>query len=168
MKKQTLLIVFISLLTMFSCTDDLICECNEIDIKASKMEQIGPLFESISRNPDSYNSLIKVTEELYFDYTELLPLTDRAVLQRGKARGISFGLMFYSISRNPDVFDKFDLLAEKFLGKYDPSYINTEMEEITKTYATEGLNEAISRNPAVDSLYNIVTKKYLNFEIAAN
>lgn len=167
MKKQTLLIVFISLLTMFSCTDDLICECNEIDIKASKMEQIGPLFESISRNPDSYNSLIKVTEELYFDYTELLPLTDRAVLQRGKARGQSFGLLFYAISRNPSVFDKFDLAAEKFLGKYDPSYINAEMEEITKTYATEGLNEAISRNPEVDSLYNIVTKKYLNFEIAA-
>ena len=168
MKKQTLLIIFISLLTMFSCTDDLICECNELDEKASKMEQIGPLFEAISRNPETYDLLISVTEELYSDYTELLPLTDRAVLQRGKARGQSFGLLFYAISRNPSVFDKFDSTAAQFLGKYDPSYINAEMEEITKIYAIDGLNEAISRNPEVDSLYNIVTKKYLNFEIAAN
>ena len=168
MKKQTLVIIFVSLLTMFSCTDDLICECNELDVKASKMEQIGPLFESISRNPDSYTSLIKVTEELYSDYTELLPLTDRAVLQRGKARGQSFGLMFYAISRNPSVFDKFDSVAAQFLGEYDSSYINTEMEEVTKTYAIDGLNEALARNPEADSLYNIVTKKYLNFEISTN
>ena len=168
MKKQTLIIVFVSLLTLFSCTDDLICECNEIDIKASKMEQIGPLFESIARNPDSYNSLIKVTEELYSDYTELLPLTDRAVLQRGKARGQSFGLLFYAISRNPSVFDKFDSVAAKFLGEYDSSYINAEMEEITKTFAIDGLNEALARNPEADSIYNIVTKKYLNFDISIN
>ena len=131
------------------------------------MEQIGPLFEAISRNPDSYNMLIKVTEELYYDYTELLPLTDKAVLQRGKARGLSFGSMFYAISRNPyiDVFEKLDSAAEKFLGKHDKSYINTEMEEITKTYAIDALNEALARNPHADSLYNVVCKRYLNFEI---
>lgn len=168
MKNQTLLIVFVSLLTMFSCSDDLICECNEIDIKASKMEQIGPLFELISRNPDSYNSLIKATEELYSDYTELLPLTDKAVSQRGKARGQSFGLLFYAISRNPSVFDKFDSAATKFLGKYDESYISDELLENTKIYSIKGLNDALARNPEADSLYNIVTKKYLNFEISTN
>ncbi len=115
MKKQTLFIVFISLLTLFSCTDDLICECNELDSKASKMEQIGPLFEAISRNPDTYNTLVKVTEELYSNYTELLPLSDKAISQRGKARGESFGLLFYSLARNPGALEELDSAAAKFL-----------------------------------------------------
>ena len=165
MKKQTLLIVFISLLTMFSCTDDLICECNELDLKASKMEQIGPLFEAISRNPDNYNTLIKVTEELYSDYTELLPITDKAVSQRGKARGNSFGLLFYSLARNPGAFEKLDSAAAKFLGEYDESEISDELLDISKTYAMKGLNEGFARNPNIDSLYNVLSKKYLNFEI---
>ena len=165
MKKQTLLIVFVSLLTLFSCSDNLIYECNELDAKANKMEQIGPLFESISRNPNLYKTMIKATEELYLDYTELLPLTDKAVAQRGKARGESFGQMLYAISRNPIAFEKIDSAATKFLGKYDSSYINAEMEEITKSYAIGKLNVAIARNPRADSLFNVACKRYLNFEL---
>ncbi len=167
MKKQTLFIVFISLLTLFSCTDDLICECNELDSKASKMEQIGPLFEAISRNPDTYNTLVKVIEELYSNYTELLPLSDKAISQRGKARGESFGLLFYSLSRNPGSLEELDSAAAKFLGEYDKSEISDELLDISKTYAMKGLNEGFARNPNIDSLYNIFSKKYLNFEITA-
>jgi hypothetical protein len=107
---------------------------------------------------------IKITSELYSDISELLPISDKAISQRGKARGKSFGLLFFAISRNPGTFDKLDAAATKFLGEYDKSYINEEMEAITKTYAISGLNEALARNPYIDSLLNVVSKKYLNFE----
>ena len=165
MKKQTLLIIFVSLLTMFSCTDDLTCECNELDIKASKIEQIGSLFEAISRNPDTYEVLMKNTEVVYSDYTELLPLSDKAVSQRGIARGHSFGLLFYSLCRNPNAFEELDFAATKFMGVYDENEISDELLDISKMYSISGLNEGLARNPYADGLCNILCKKYLDFEI---
>jgi len=150
---------------MFSCSDDLICECNEIDTKASKIEQIGSLFEAISRNPDTYEVLMKNTEVVYSDYTELLPLSDTAILQRGIARGHSFGLLFYSVCRNPNAFEELDIAAAKFLGEYDENEISDELLDISKIYSISGLNEGLARNPGADSLCNVLCMKYLDFEI---
>jgi F0F1-type ATP synthase membrane subunit c/vacuolar-type H+-ATPase subunit K len=86
----------------------------------------------------------------------------------GKARGISFGLLFSAIARNPSTFDKLDEAAAKFLGPYHSDYISDELLDITKTYAIDALLESISRQPEADSLLNLASKKYLNFEIHAD
>ncbi len=164
MKKQTLLISFLLLFSLFACEKEDSCYCEAPDNKAMLMEQVGGIFEPIARNPETYDTQVKITSELYSDIAELLPISDKAVQQRGKARGHSFGLLFYALSRNPGAFDKLDAAATKFLGAYDKSVINEEMEEISKAYAIARLNEAYARNPGTDSLLNVLSKKYLNFK----
>jgi len=172
MKKQALLIS-IFLLALCSCTkeekeyvtNNEYITNEEFDLKASKMEQIGSLFESIARQPEIADLLISSTEMLYTDYTELLPLSDTAIEQRGKARGYAFSMLFSSIARQPEAFDLLDSAATKFLGKYDSNYISDELLEITKTYAIGNLNNSIALQPEADSLFNVVSKKYLNFDI---
>ncbi len=163
MKKLALLISVVALTSLFSCTKEV--SDDSFDLKASKMEQIGGLFESIARQPDMADILISSTESLYSDYTELLPLSDQAIVQRGKARGYAFGMLFSSIARQPEAYNQLDAAAEKFLGKYDASYISDELSEITKTFAFTLLTDAIARQPEADTLFKAACKKYLNFEI---
>jgi hypothetical protein len=168
--KNYILAIFVLLTLAMACTkeENIYYNEEEFDLKASKMTQVGSLFESIARQPEAANFLITATEGIYSDYTVLLPLSDEAVVQRGKARGSSFGLLLASIARQPEAFEVLDSAAEKFLGKYNPDYISDEMAEITKTYALPGLTESIARQPEADSLFNIVCKKYLNFEITGS
>ena len=135
------------------------------DIKAFKMEQAGSVFESIARQPEAAEVLISATALLYNDYTELLPISDEAVMERGRARGIAFSTMFESIGRQPEAYDMLDSAAARFLGAYDPSFISDEMLEVTKAYSVAALNESIGRQPAADSLFNLATQKYLNESI---
>lgn len=164
MKKQILFIPIVLLLTLVSCEKD---EVDEYDIKASKMEQIGSLFYSIARQPEAADVLIKSAEMLYYDYKELLPISDMAITQRGKARGASFSMLFEAIAMQPEAHDVLDSAAEKFLGKYDPSYINDELLDVTKTFSASVLIESIARQPEADSLLNLASIKYLNFDILA-
>lgn len=164
MKKQILLIPVLLLITLFSCKEEDFND-DEFDQKASKIEQIGSLFDAIARQPESADELIKLTENLYKDYTELLPLSDKAIILRGKARGYAFSELFNSIARQPDAFNKLDSAATKFLGIYNSNEISDELLDVTITYTFAALNENIARQPEADSLFNIATKKYLNFEI---
>ncbi len=170
MEKQFLLIAIALCLTLLSCQKDEIKEVKvniyeEFDLKASKMEQIGSLFNAIAQQPEIAHALIKSTEIIYSDYTELLPISDKAIVQRGKARGAAFSQLFYSIARQPEAFNDLDSAAMKFLGIYDPSYISDELLDITKTYAVAALNLSLAQQPEADSLFNIASKKYLNINI---
>lgn len=138
---------------------------NKFDIKALQMEQIGSLFESIARQPEAANKLINSTELLYTDYTELLPISDKSIYQRGKGRGLAFGKLFESIARQPEAYTDLELAAEKFLGEYNASYISNELLDITKAYAMSSLNESIARQPEARPSFNSICKKYLNFEV---
>jgi F0F1-type ATP synthase membrane subunit c/vacuolar-type H+-ATPase subunit K len=168
MKKQLLLITIVLLSTLLSCkkeendynSDD------SFDIKASKMEQIGGLFEAIARQPEMADKLINATELNYTDYSVLLPLSDQAIVQRGKARGYAFGMLFYSVAVQPEIFNKLDSAATKFLGKYNSDDISDELLDITRTYSVEKLNESMARQPEADSLFNVLCKRYLNFDIS--
>jgi F0F1-type ATP synthase membrane subunit c/vacuolar-type H+-ATPase subunit K len=164
MKKQILWIPIALLLTLFSCEEEEFKD-DEFDLKASKIEQIGNLFDAIARQPELADVLIKSTENLYSNYTELLPLSDKAIVQRGKARGSAFSALFNSIARQPEAYNKLDSAATKFLGIYNSNDISDELLDITKTYTIAALNESIARQPEADSLFNLVSKKYLNFEI---
>ncbi|NPA35574.1 MAG: hypothetical protein GXO47_01880 [Chlorobi bacterium] len=165
MKKQILSITILMFLSLAACDDDTTCVYEEPDNKALLMEQAGNIFYAISLNPGTYDMQVEITSELYSDISELLPISDEAVQQRGKARGESFGLLFYSISRNPGASVELDSAAIKFFGAYDEDIISPEMEEITKIYAIPWINQALSRNPGVDSLINVFSKKYLNYDI---
>lgn len=140
---------------------------SEVDIKAYKMEQTGSLFESIARQPELADLLISATEMLYFNINELLPISDKNIFQRGRSRGLAFGGLFDAIARQPEAFSKLDSAAAKFLGIYNPSDISNELLEVTKTFSSSSLNEALARQPEADSLFNVICKRYLNFEIPA-
>jgi F0F1-type ATP synthase membrane subunit c/vacuolar-type H+-ATPase subunit K len=164
MKKQILLIPIVLLLALFSCETETFDD-DEFDLKASKIEQIGSLFEAIARQPEMADALIKSTENLYSDYNELLPLSDKAVVQRGKARGAAFSMLFKSIARQPDAYNELDAAATKFLGIYNSTDISDELLDITKTYTISVLNESLAMQPEAIGLFNLIAKKYLNFEI---
>jgi hypothetical protein len=170
MKNQVLVFSILLVFLVQSCTKkELVYDEDEtFDLKASKMEQVGSLFESIARQPEAADQLVKATEGIYTDISELLPISDKAIVQRGKARGYSFGLLLTSIARQPEAFNDLDAAARKFLGVYNPDDISDELAEITKTYAAAALNESISRQPEADSLFNVVCKRYMNFEIKSS
>ena len=163
--KKSLLFSIVWLLATVSCVKDVDNEGEGFDLKASKMEQIGSLFDSIARQPESADVLIKATEILYKDYTELLPLSDRDIIQRGKARGSAFSSLFDAIARQPEAFDDLDYAAEKFLGVYDPDYISDDLLEITRIYSLTALEESLARQPEAKDLINSASIKYLDFDI---
>jgi hypothetical protein len=164
MKKQILILPIVLLLALFSCTEKERDE-EEFDLKAAKMEQIGGLFDAIARQPEMADFMIKTSENNYNNFAELLPISDKAIIQRGKARGAAFSQLFLSISRQPEAFSKLDFAATKFLGQYNSVDISDELLDITIAYSITGLNEALARQPEADSLFNLACKKYLNFEI---
>lgn len=170
MKNKILLIVIVLTSILFSCTkeENEFIMIEEMDLKAYKMGQIASLFESIARQPEAADVLIRATEMLYTDYTELLPISDKAIEQRGEARGNAFSELFDAIARQPEAFNILDFAAMKFLGEYNSSYISDELLDVTKAYAMRGLNQSLARQPEADSLFNLVTIKYLNFEILDN
>ena len=139
---------------------------SEVDLKALQMEQIASLFDAIARQPEAADFLIGATETLYEDYTLLLPLSDKAILQRGQARGIAFSGLFEAIGRQPEAFPKLDSAAAKFLGVYDAAEISDELLDFTRAYSVSALNESIARQPEADSLFNIATTRYLNFKVS--
>ncbi len=179
MKRQHVLIPILLILVLISCekepeenitneyTTNNYTTGDEFDLKASKMEKASSIFDAIARQPEMADALIRTTALFYNDYTALLPLTDKAIIQRGKARGTGFGLMFMAVSIQPEAYPILDSAASRFLGKYDPSYINSELLEVTQTYALDGLNYSLARQPECDSVFNLMSIKYLNLDINA-
>lgn len=177
MKKQTVFFSLLLALAVISCQKDPdVYTTNEsttnnytvtddFDIKASKMLQASSAFPAIARQPEMSSVIIRSTEMLYSDYTVLLPLSDQAVTLRGKARGAAFGSLFAAIARQPEAYPTLDSVAAKFLGVYDQSYISADLEDITKTFAMDSLNMSLARQPECDSVFNLVSIKYLNFDI---
>jgi F0F1-type ATP synthase membrane subunit c/vacuolar-type H+-ATPase subunit K len=177
MKKQNVLFPLVIILAMLSCKKDPdVYTTNEnttnnyivtddFDLKANKMLQASSAFPAIARQPEMSSIIIQSTEMIYSNYTVLLPLSDKAVTQRGKARGAAFGSLFAAIARQPEAYPTLDSVAAKFLGIYDQTYISADLEDITKTFAMDSLNMSLARQPECDSVFNLVSIKYLNFDI---
>lgn len=133
------------------------------DTKATKMEAIGTLFESIARQPEMADNLIAAAEQtLYRNYRELLPLSDKAVEQRGAARGAAIGSLIESVARQPEMYEQLDEVAEKFLGQYDSSYITKKMNDYAKAAASTKIIESIARQPDLLAQFDALTQKYLD------
>jgi len=167
MNRKNVFIAMMVTVVLASCTKDVVNKDDEFDLKASKMEQIGGLFDAIARQPEMADYFIKTEGNSYSDISELLPISDKAIAQRGQARGYAFGELFAGIARQPEAFGILDSVATRFLGKYDKKNISDELLEITKTCAMTELLDAIARQPEVDSLFNVVCKRYLNFELSS-
>ena len=167
MKQYRFFLVVIFFISFLACTkeENSYFTPEPVDMKAAKMEQMGNLFDAIARQPEAFDQLMRVAEMSYSDYTQLLPLSDKAIEQRGKARGIAFGLLFSSIARQPEAYLLLDSAAMKFFGPYNADYISSELSDVTKIYASAALLESIARQPQADSLFNAVSKRYLNYEI---
>lgn len=136
------------------------------DIKAAKMEQIGGLFENAARQPEYVDELIKSSEiMLYSSIEDLLPISDKNIELRGKARGYAFGKMFESLARQPEALTHLDAIAKQFLGEYDSDIISKELREYTVIYSAEFILQGIARQPEILSVYNGLTKKYLDCDL---
>jgi F0F1-type ATP synthase membrane subunit c/vacuolar-type H+-ATPase subunit K len=168
MKNHILMVLFAAVMLLYSCKEENYYTEEEFDLKASQMEQIGPLFDAIARQPDFAGQLIHTAENLYTSYTELLPISDQAINQRGKARGLAFAELFNAIARQPEAFEKLDRAAEQFLGPYSADYISDELLQVTKAYAMGALYESLARQPEANDLFAAVCEKYLNFQMRLN
>lgn len=151
------------IVTLASCDNEKTVILNESDIKASKMEQIGELFENVARQPKVSDDLIKTAEiMLYKNYPELLPISDKSVSLRGKARGYAYGKMFEGLARQPKAAPLLDTIAEQFLSKYDSEIISDELLEYTIIYASPFIIQGMARQPEIIGEYSNFCKKYLN------
>jgi F0F1-type ATP synthase membrane subunit c/vacuolar-type H+-ATPase subunit K len=167
MKKTILVLPLMLILMLMSCkkTEYVANPEDAFDLKASKMEQVGSMFEAIARQPEAYKVIINASKLSYANYTELLPLSDKNIVQRGKARGFAFSMLFNAIARQPEAYHMLDSAATIFLGAYNPQEISDELLSITKTYSVSALDSSIARQPEAFSSFNLVCQKFLNFEI---
>lgn len=168
MKKLLLLFAF-ALFIFNSCTDEStyyneeLYFLNEPDIKANQMQQVGNLFENIARQPEMADELINATEAvLYSNITDILPISDTLVKQRGQARGYAFSALFEAIARQPEARYILDDAAAQFLGEYDSSIISDEMNEFQKAFASSGLVSGMARQPEMYSYMDTICGKYFN------
>ncbi len=138
-------------------------EPQEGDIKAVKIAQVAPLFETIAKWPDRADEFIACAEHtLYSDYRMLLPLSTEYVYERGTARGEAIGAMFVELARNPDLYDTFKAVADQFIGPYDAQYISPLLNEYAITAAFTGMMSALSRQPDIAPQLDELAKRYLN------
>lgn len=119
------------------------------DTKAQQMRAVGSLFENIAKQPAIADALIETTEAMagYSSISELAPLDDEAVAERGKARGESIGLCFEAISRQPDMLEQLEELCVRFLGQSGDGIISDELNSYSAVAALASLNSCIARSP---------------------
>ncbi|MFP2996267.1 hypothetical protein ABN763_10155 [Spongiivirga sp. MCCC 1A20706] len=141
-------------------------ESNDVfDINAVKMSQIKSLFEFIARQPEAADVLIRASEEIYTDFTELLPFTDSTIVERGRA----LATLFQSIARQPEAFEVLDGAATQFLGAFDPSNMSSNFNADTEArgIAISELFNAIARQPeALNNLDSTATKFVGTFKVS--
>ncbi|NER16555.1 hypothetical protein [Spongiivirga citrea] len=141
-------------------------ESNDVfDINAVKMSQIKSLFEFIARQPEAADVLISASEQIYSDFTELLPFTDSTIVERGRA----LAFLFEAIARQPEAFDVLDDAATQFLGAFDPANMSSNFNADTEArgIAISELFNAIARQPAAfDNLDSTATKFMGAFKVS--
>jgi hypothetical protein len=103
---------------LFSCAkeENVYYTGDDFDMKASKMEQIGGLFDAIARNPEMSDQLVTAAAQNYSHYTELLPLSDQAIPQRGKAVEQPSASYFWLFPVSPRPMTSWTLLQPVFWG----------------------------------------------------
>lgn len=146
--------------------DDYYVVESKYDLKAQNIEAVGPVFTAIARQPELYDELVAAAEAtLFSDYTDLLPISDRAVDQRGMARGNAVGLLIEAVVRQPEMKEKLDEAAGKFLGPYNSRYISAELNAYAITAASAAISDSYARNPELIGVIQELCKKYLNVTI---
>lgn len=164
-------VVFATLCAMpfTSCTKEYndYYETAELDYKAEQFRAAGSYITNVAKQPELRSELFKATTTLagYTYVYELLPLADKAVAQRGYARGEAVGEFFMAVARNPELLSTEMVRVVGFLGICenlpDTLFKNDAMREEAKKYmvipeeinvysrlkALPLLNEAIARQP---------------------
>jgi len=147
-----------ALLDSISSLIDIIDYNNNVDVNALKMSQLSSLFDAIARQPEAASDLINATEMLYYDYTELLPFSDKTIEQRG----IALGSLFDAIARQPEAFDKLESAAIKFLGEFTPSNMSTDfVEGKARGLAFHSSFDALARQPEAFGKIESAATKFL-------
>lgn len=151
--------------TLIQATEMLFYDYTELlPFSDSTIEQRGyalaSLFESIARQPEAYGILDSAATKFLGEFNPSYMSND---FVEGKARGIALNNMFVSIARQPQEYGKIDSLATKFIGVYDPEIFHSDLIEVSKGYAMSGLVEGLARQPEADSLFNLASINFLNF-----
>lgn len=172
MKTRLFLIVVLAVLTT-SCTKEYHNEYNEYyenteeDFKTKQILATLSLYENIARQPEMQDKLVAITEQLagYSQISELAPLNDQAIIQRGNARGECLGACFLAIARQPEIHDDLVTIAKQFLGTYGDGIITEEINNYSRLKAIPSINEACARQPELCNLLPAFSKLFFGKEI---
>lgn len=172
MKHLFCTILFSYLLFGTACTEEenTFIQQSVADYKAAQILSTSTLYENIARQPEMADQLIRQTAALagYSDITELFPLSDCALSQRGEARGTCLAEAFNAIARQPEAYDKIEACAVRFLGTYEMKIISTRLTDYSRLHAISGMNEALARNPEAADLIYALCKKILGVDLTTD
>ncbi len=143
--------------TSLDSISNLLDNSADSDINAIKMSVAITLLENITRQPESAETLIALTETMYTDYTELLPFTDNTIIVRGQA----VAELFQGMSRQPEAFETLDTAATQFVGPFDAEHMsdNAIINGNSRGLALDELFISVARQPeAFESLKTAATK----------
>ncbi len=128
------------------------------DVNAIKIEQIGSLFEAIARQPEAAYTLIDANEILYKDYTELLPFSDKTIINRG----VAIAELFDALARQPEAYSKLDSAATKYLGLFDATSMSDDYTEgKARGTALAGLFASVARQPEAHGKMDTIANKLI-------
>lgn len=153
--KTVFVLLFSFYLILPSCHKDIDLVSDEI-YKIDKIVSIQTLFESIGRQPEIAENLIKAAENIsgYGNVSELTPIGESISKQFGYARGNCISACAEAIARQPESHAVLTETAVKFLGRYDETRITTQINEYSKIKALPGILKGISLQPEVFNSIN--------------
>lgn len=165
------LILLAAPLLLAACSDKnyYLVDDTTIDLKARNIEAVGTLFYNMARQPEEAEQLISIAAQtLYNRYTDLLPISDWAVDQRGAARGSALGQLASALTRSSEeVKQQLFAAADRFLGPYEPRFISPELNAYAITAASEQIIEAYAYNPESLTDLQKLCSTYLGIELEA-
>ncbi len=129
------------------------CEESEPDFdelyKVDRIASVQMLFESISRNPEAADNLIRTAENIagYSKISDLAPIGECISREFGYARGDCIAACAEAIVRQPEFSETLIEVAEKFLGTSEDPEITSDINDYSRVRALPGILESIARQP---------------------
>lgn len=133
------------------------------DAKANMIYSFATVFTDMARQPEIADAMIDAALKTWNinSYEDYLPLNDKALRERGIARGCVVGAALTAIARQPEIVTEITDAALLLIGAYDAALFPDTMVDYAKGIALTHLTDALARQPEAASLLRAFMTRFL-------
>lgn len=133
------------------------------DAKANMIYSFASVFTDMARQPEVGTSMVEAALATWniSSYEDYLPLKDKALRERGIARGCVVGAALTAIARQPEINTQITSAALLLIGAYDEDLFPAVMIDYAKGIALTHLTDAIARQPEAAAMLRSFMTRFL-------